>query len=397
MPNETDSIGIRIAECINNKIQARYACSAFIGVSNNLDVFVSIASTDNKKFIMTIPCTANDKQELRLKQNIGFARFLFATANNMENVKGRYLSGKIKNKIVELLDMQDNTLLYKSKRLEDMLKEGEEYRDYLKDDSDMQSIYDYRNLFRKYSIMEDEEQLPYIDEDYDEDYYTDYGIEYSVEYIEDNLEIILEETSRRLEEMKNNIIGNMTYFDGGFSVEKFEDYRECMLKVLYYDFEIEEKGDIPVVCCNMDEEMKILCASIYWVLLAVGEGEVKKEKIEELHKYMRTKNMLAYFDAINKEFDEKGETHTLLKMDSFNILEVIDEVCTKRQKYQRPIMLYIDVEAYPNITNYLDDILKGYGVIIIICDVNKTLSNYNLQILDEELDLYYAEGVYNGV
>jgi hypothetical protein len=60
-------------------------------------------------------------------------------------------------------------------------------------------------------------------------------------------------------------------------------------------------------------------------------------------------------------------------------------------------MLYIDVEAYPNITNYLDDILKWYGVIIIICNVNKTLSNYNLQILDEELDLYYAEGVCNGV
>lgn len=55
IPNDIDSEGIRIAECINKKVQARYACYGFVGVSNDLDLFTNISSTDKKRFVKTVP------------------------------------------------------------------------------------------------------------------------------------------------------------------------------------------------------------------------------------------------------------------------------------------------------------------------------------------------------
>ena len=59
IPNDIDSEGIRIAECINKKVQIAMEC----------------------------------------------AGFMFATANNFENIQGRYVAGDVKRKIIELLDM----------------------------------------------------------------------------------------------------------------------------------------------------------------------------------------------------------------------------------------------------------------------------------------------------
>lgn len=55
VPDNVDSVGIRIAEYINTKIQTKYACYAFVGVSNDLDLFANVSTTDKKYFVLTSP------------------------------------------------------------------------------------------------------------------------------------------------------------------------------------------------------------------------------------------------------------------------------------------------------------------------------------------------------
>ena len=45
IPNDSNSIGIQIAECINKKVQAVYACSSFVGVSNDLQILHRLTRT----------------------------------------------------------------------------------------------------------------------------------------------------------------------------------------------------------------------------------------------------------------------------------------------------------------------------------------------------------------
>ena len=42
VPDDVNSDGICIAECINKMVQARYACYGFVGVSNDLDLFANM-------------------------------------------------------------------------------------------------------------------------------------------------------------------------------------------------------------------------------------------------------------------------------------------------------------------------------------------------------------------
>ena len=53
VPEDYNSPGIRIAECINKKIQAVHTCGRFIGITNDLDVFANISSGDKKSYILT--------------------------------------------------------------------------------------------------------------------------------------------------------------------------------------------------------------------------------------------------------------------------------------------------------------------------------------------------------
>ena len=114
-----------IARCINREVQAVYACSAFVGVSNMLDVFANISSTDTKAYVLTRPSV--ETEDNLIERWITYPRFLFATANNLENVTNyksrRYFAGKIKEEVISLLRMKDNKILKYSRLCNDLIEE----------------------------------------------------------------------------------------------------------------------------------------------------------------------------------------------------------------------------------------------------------------------------------
>lgn len=60
VPDKDNYVGVQIAEYINKNIQAVHACKTFIGVTNELDVFVNITSTDKKAYVLTCPLSPED-------------------------------------------------------------------------------------------------------------------------------------------------------------------------------------------------------------------------------------------------------------------------------------------------------------------------------------------------
>jgi hypothetical protein len=395
IPEKYDSMGIQIADCINKKIQAIYACAAFVGVSNDLNLFTNIATTDHKKFIMTVPTGIAEDQSSRLKKNMGYAQYLFATANNLEGIQGQYVSGEIKEKIITLLKMNDNSVLCKSKRLEVFLDAGTGYEKYVLGDKRLFDVSDYLVYKRALKEMDEEGRLPDID--YDDEYRECLDIsESGLDYVEDNFEKIYDWISMRVGEMKIALLKKMSY--GGirrFDADDFADYLECLMKTLYENLETNKKSLISIAK-ELNRDEKILYAAIYWILNVCVPDNVVETKIKELLKYLKTRKLLDYFDAINKEFAEGKKPHTLLKGNDFCISDIIDEVYDMKP-ICRPVLLYVDTEAYPHITKYLDEILNEYKIIVVVHDDQHIANEYNMQVIDEKLNLYYLEGKKNGI
>ncbi|MBU5477626.1 hypothetical protein KQI69_00215 [Eubacterium sp. MSJ-13] len=93
-PNDKDSDGIQIIRCINREIQSKYACSRFVGVCNDLDIFANVPLQSGKKFIMTYNNNFLD-----------VARYYFASGNFLSDDE-KTLSGQIKDKIVSMQRME---------------------------------------------------------------------------------------------------------------------------------------------------------------------------------------------------------------------------------------------------------------------------------------------------
>jgi chemotaxis methyl-accepting protein methylase len=85
-----------------------------------------------------------------------------------------------------------------------------------------------------------------------------------------------------------------------------------------------------------------------------------------------------------------------LKGNDFCISDIIDEVYDMKP-ICRPVLLYVDTEAYPHITKYLDEILNEYKIIVVVHDDQHIANEYNMQVIDEKLNLYYLEGKKNGI
>lgn len=113
--------------------------------------------------------------------------------------------------------------------------------------------------------------------------------------------------------------------------------------------------------------------------------------------YLKTNKLLTYFDALNKEFGKGKKPHIFLMPDDFSILEVAYELCETKMKQCRPAMLYVDIEAYPNLKSYMDRLMNEYKIILIVRCSNGDISGYNMQVLDKELNLYYMEGKNDGI
>lgn len=396
VPNNTNSIGIQIAECINKKVQAVYACPAFVGVSNDLDTLVNISTTDRKVFILT---KSNDVDNV-LENVLSYPRFLFASSNNFENIIGEYKAGKIKEKIINLLKMRDDSILVHSNYLLEILKSGDEYRKYCKD---TQSGV-FRNNLIKYRG-----QLELLDRIENDDFYVD-DIIYETEYrksvgidISDiNFELkdidvlysYLKESSQKTYE---RLLNSMSYAGvSHFDEILFKDYQMCMQMTLVecYMRCLEDQNEFEKF---FDENEKIRLAAIFWILEVCGSESMTQQKYDNILKYLKSKSFLSYIDAVNKEVKKGKKPHLYYEDESFEIGRVIDDVVGVEKVDSSPVLLYIDSESYKIEIGYVDSLVKENNILLIIRDKKGLINKWGMKLLDEQLSLYMKESQYANI
>lgn len=269
VPDDFNSRGIQIAECINKKVQAVYACSAFVGVSNNLDLFANISSTDRKAYVLTRPI-ANEKS---MKVVFSYPRFLFASGNNFENEIGNYKAGKIKEKIIDLLKMRDNKILRYSEYLAKVLQSGNEYKKYCSDSQSTifkRDLAMYRGQLELMSIIDVGDYYP-DDIIYDVEFRKTVGI--SADEITFDLEdedALYDYLNERSQEAFFSLLKFFSYAGvSSFNEVLFADYICCMQMILVENSKLfcENKSNFGY---RLTEEDKIRLAAIYWILEAFG-------------------------------------------------------------------------------------------------------------------------------
>lgn len=210
-PLRKDSEGVRIAKFINKNIQAVHACYGFVGVTNDLDIFANISSTDHKSYILTEPSAALNNDMMELKYCLAHSRFLFATGNNLGNKIGDYHAGDIKKRIDNLLRMRDGSILEKSAKISDMLLDGDEYKKYVATGD----VYGFKKELDKYrGQMEmlqgmEEGRSPYDVAD-DDEYFEYIGIDVGKIDIGNNVafEDYLKENTKKL---KSKLVRFLSY------------------------------------------------------------------------------------------------------------------------------------------------------------------------------------------
>lgn len=382
IPNDIDSEGIRIAECINKKVQARYACCGFIGVSNDLDLFTNISSTDKKRFVKTVPSDISQKLQIAME----CAGFMFATANNFENIQGRYVAGDVKRKIIELLDMSYKADFSYYPDITEVLEDDEECWKFLAKESQLEnSLLEYRIAG---NILEDiHDGRFYVHEDIDL-----LNIPNNIDIFDDNSDEFVNWLEEKREECKDYLLGNMTFTSGrNYNASDFVNYRLCLYQEMIEKMKINYKSSSVIECMNSSED-KIRFAAIYWMFNVFVVDPVDEKKYKAVRKWLKTRHLLSYIDSINKELDKDGKPHIALMSDGFDIITEITGFCDTKMKQYRPVMVYIDTKAYPDIESYFEPLLKNLNIVLIIRDKDNIVKKWHMQELDRNLNLYFMEG-----
>lgn len=387
IPNNTNSVGIQIADCINKKVQAVHTCSAFIGVSNNLDTLVNMSTTDNKTFINTYP-TSDDI----VKSSFSYARFLFASSNNFENKVGNCVAGSVKRKIIELLKMRDDEPLEFSNYLLEILRDGDEYREFCTTSTSgrfTRELELYRGQLDLISRI-DAGEYSVDDLIYDEEYANSVGIDLSEITFdledEDSLREYLVQSSQ---EIRVSLIKNMSYaYQTGFDDVLFEDYKMCLLMFMVKKCSlILQENKIGTLA----EDDKIRLAAIYWILENCGNELMTEQRYDTLLKYLKSKKLLSYFDAVNKEVKKGKVTHLFYECEEFNIDSFLDDSVGISDIDSPPILLYLDIESYKAEMGYLVSMLQEKNILLVVRDTENFTNEWGMQLLDKKLSLYIKE------
>lgn len=385
IPNDVDSEGIRIAECINKKVQARYACCGFIGISNDLDLFTNISSADKKRFVKTVPSDISQKLQLAME----CAGFMFATANNFENIQGRCVAGDVKRKIIELLNMSYKVEFSCYPDVDEVLENDEECWKFLAKERQLENnLLEYRIAG---NILEDIHDGSF----YGLDVYEDIdllNIPDNIDICDNNYDEFVNWLEEKRGECKDYLLGNMTFTSGrNYNANDFVDYRLCLYQEMIEKMKINYKSSSVIECMNSSED-KICFAAIYWMFNVFGVDTVDEKKYKAVRKWLKTKHLLSYIDSINKELDKDGKPHIALITDGFDILTEITGFCDTKMKQYRPVMVYIDTKAYPDIESYFEPLLRDFNIVLIIRDKDNIVKKWHMQELDRNLNLYFMEG-----
>lgn len=394
VPNNPESEGIKIARCINRDVQAVYGCSAFVGVTNMLDVFANISTTDTKAYVLTRPSV--ETEENLVERLMAYPRFLFATANNLENVTNykqrRYFTGKIKEEVISLLRMKDNKILKYSNLCKKFIEDEEV-------DSNFISTGNTKAFHRELKTYHNQEKLlEDIQKGYDiSDYFEDtsceqYGIwEDDIDFDMDDEDALIKYLQKSTQELSEKLIGKMSFVNVKYDVSVFLDYKMAMLAMLgekynlYFNY---QSG----MCDCLDDEEKVRLASIFWVIEVLGPDETTEEKRDSLFKYLKTRKLLGYVDSFNKETKKDGKTHIYYEEDTFDVQSIVSR-CTSKNAIP-PVLLYIDGESYKVTEDVLNTLMLNDNLVLVIRDKSGLARKRGLKVLSEETDLYMWEANY---
>ncbi|MBQ1172744.1 MAG: hypothetical protein IIX48_09150 [Lachnospiraceae bacterium] len=391
VPNNPESEGIMIARCINREVQAVYGCSAFVGISNMLDVFANISSTDTKAYVLTRPSV--ETEDNLIERWIAYPRFLFATANNLENVTNyksrRYFAGKIKEEVISLLRMKDNKILKYSRLCNDLIEAGEINGDFIST-GNTKAFHRELITYRNQVVLLADIQEGYYSSDYFEDTSCDeYGLDVDdINFDIADEDVLVEYLQESIQELREKLISKMSFAKVKYDTSAFHDYKMSMLAMLQEKYNLYSNYQSGM-CNYLDDDEKVRLASIFWILEVLGLDETTEEKRESLLNYLKTKQLLGYVDSLNKETKKGGETHIYYEEDTFDVQSIVSR-CTSKDTIH-PVLLYIDGEAYKVTEDVLNTQLLNDNLVLVIRDRSDLAKKQGLKVLSEELDLYMWE------
>jgi len=407
-PFQTDSEGIQIARFINKKVQAVHTCYGFIGITNDLDIFANISSTDKKAFVLTAPLefepdAINDIQ----RANYALARYLFAQGNRLFDDDGKYVpAGCIKDKIISLLNMQDISIVEQEELVREILISDEDLSEFLVD-GDYGDFEEQREKYRS-SI-----EVVQIKDDMCKSGIVPYGIEYEDSRfgaIENNEDVILDKIIRRdikekstqeivfevaetaqrqIDMFESQIIGclnirKMFARRGEDILKRWIDYIRCSVK---------EKS----IILNPSYEARVKTAAGFWISETFKGQRINGDSIGRILNYLNAKSLLTYIDSLNappagkiKDMKKEEKSHICVISEKGDIIGDLRKTTTINltAKVERPLMIYIDAEAYNLEKKNMEQLQEIGKVIIIIHSKNKDFREMGIQLIDAGLNLY---------
>lgn len=389
---------VDIADYLNKHIQAPYCCSSTILVTNELDVIANVATTDAKDFLLTRP---SNTQSATFSQdtNYSFARLAFALGNHLKDGEKKYPAGKLRQKILDIIDMKDSSAI--SGGIRALLASEESLSNYVKQNETVfnKNRDDYRfhlETIRRAKCYLETDSIPdgveFNDEHFGAYNTPDYreakkkaekDVKNGVPHFESSEEVIryhLEQSSKKVIELEDKL---MEDFSG---ITYLKDHKE---EYYLYLKSLEGYAREITVLGTGDFNAELRASAFYYLVEVLKDCNVNEETVGLVREHVNSPAFFKYLDAIDK--DSSGIQIACISDSS----ELIDKLIKLEDKKGHLnilsgkgidfTFLYIDLDAY-NLTQYeLDTIMSKYRVIVALKGVN---SFAGVEILNKKLSLY---------
>lgn len=409
-----DTAGIKIAEYLNRNVQAVHCCSGFIGITNDLDVFANISSTDDKSFILTIPLefTDDDAASIR-KANYAYARYVFALGNMLFDDEGQLQpAGCIRKEAEKLLDMQDISGMEYEGMFREIIASSRDLEPY------MINKGDYDRFQRRRAEYQFAAETVRLAEEMADSGYSMAGVEYFYEHFgavakdgwfdeaeldEDEVkrdnkisteELVaqcVKEARKKMELLEPQLMGYVN-MKGLF---RMDDSMKYLIQ------SVRRQTRENTIVTEPSFEARVRAAAGFWITEAFKDMETGGGNVKEARDYLKEGKLLSYIDALNAppkgkkaEAGESADRNNHIRMipDKGDILQELKK-CTRERdflegKQKRPIMLYIDEEAHELNQQYIKRLQKVGNILIIVHDKDDKAEEYGMKRISGDLHLF---------